>query len=142
MAVSSRLGLWAGSLVLVAACGAQSSGQAPEEEQRDARENDDCSMPFEYSSRTYTMLLGRKVGTVAPGRSLGTGQFVPCEDAGGSDDGVREVYALPGVPSRHAIVLVGIRERGSVFINAKLSATRWDADLQRLLNARAVDPPS
>ena len=136
-----RLTLLTCSLVLVCACSAQQPGPGDSKASSATGPDGDCLMPIEFSSRTYTMLLGPEVGTVPPGRPLGTGQFAPCDDGGGSDAGSREVYSLPNVPTEQAVVLVGARDRGTVYLSAEPPATAWNADLLALMNAWSVQPP-
>lgn len=122
------------SLVLVGACSTQPAGL-------DASEaGGDCLTPLEFSSRTYTLVKGTEVGTVAPGRRLGTGQFAPCDDGGGSAGGSRQVYSLPSVPPEQAVVLPGDRDRGAVYLSVEPPATAWDADLLLLMDAWSVQP--
>lgn len=136
MTTSRRLTLVTCSLALVGACATQLSGPDDSE-----AESADCQTPIEFSTRTYTMLTGTEVGTVTPGRQLGTGQFAPCDDGGGSTGNSREVYSLPGVPTEQAVVLVGARDRGTVYLSAEAPATAWDAVLLALMDAWSVQPP-
>lgn len=87
------------------------------------------------------MVSGTGVETVAPGRPLGTGQFAPCNDGGGPDGDSREVYSLPRVPTEQAVVLLGARDRGTVYLSTEPPPTAWDADSLALMAAWSVQPP-
>lgn len=51
------------------------------------------------------------------------------------------MYSLPNVPTEQAVVLVGARDRGTVYLSAEPPDTVWDADLLALMNAWSVQPP-
>ena len=131
MTVRGRIGLVACAWVL-GACSTEGS---------DSEAGLDCQMPFEFSARTYTLVSGPEVGTVEPGRRLGTGQFAPCHDGGGSGGNSRAVHALPDVPTVRAVVLLGEGDRGAVYVSADPASTERDVDLLALLDAWSVDPP-
>ncbi len=127
-----RIGLLACSIVLVGACSAEGS---------DPDAGVDCQMPFEFASRTYSLVFGPEVGTVEPGRLLGTGRFELCEDGGGPGGDTAAVHALPDVPAEQAVVLLGERNRGAVYLSTEPPAAAWDADLLAVLDAWSVQSP-
>lgn len=125
-----RSGLVVCGLLLVGACGGGPGA------------SEDCQTDLHFSSETYTMVTGRNVGTVEPGRLLGSGDFAHCDDRGGPGGSSRQVHALPDVSPQQAVVLLGGNDRGTVYINAESPTAAWDADLVALLDAWSVQPPA
>lgn len=140
MTMSARLRLVTAAYCVagVSACGAE-----PGSMQNGEAQDSDCVAPLTFDSRSYNMLMGPGVTFVPPGQRVGRGRLAPCDDGGGeSVSGTREVYAVPGVPTGQAVVVVGARQRGTIYLSTGSRPTAWDEDLLALLDRWSVEPPT